>query len=129
VAALIVMDIDNVGHWAEKKGIGYTTFVDLSQKPPVYDLISQAVHEVNSTMPEGARIRRFVLMHKEFDADESEMTRSRKLRRNVLAEKYGAIIEAMYAGADSVQVTATVTYQDGTEVTMETAVAIATVQA
>ena len=126
VTALIIMDFDNVGHWAEKRSIGYTTFVDLSQKPDVYDLISGAAQEVNETLPPGARIRRFVLMHKEFDADESEMTRSRKLRRNVLYDKYGDIIEAMYNGADRVDVVATVIYQDGAEGVMETAVKIAT---
>ncbi len=126
VTALIIMDFDNVGRWAEKRGIGYTTFVDLSQKPEVYALITEAVREVNETLPPGARLRRFVLMHKEFDADEAEMTRSRKLRRNVLADKYGQIIEAMYAGADSVDVVATVTYQDGSEGVIETAVKIAT---
>ncbi len=126
VTALIIMDFDNVGRWAEKRGIGYTTFVDLSQKPEVYALITEAVQEVNETLPPGARLRRFVLMHKEFDADEAEMTRSRKLRRNVLVDKYGDIIEAMYSGVDSVDVVATVTYQDGSEGVMETAVKIAT---
>lgn len=126
VTALIIMDFDNVGRWAEKRGIGYTTFVDLSQKPEVYALVTEAVQEVNETLPPGARLRRFVLMHKEFDADEAEMTRSRKLRRNVLVDKYSDIIEAMYSGADSVDVVATVTYQDGSEGVMETAVKIAT---
>lgn len=126
VTALIIMDFENVGHWAEKRGIGYTTFVDLSQKPEVYALIGQAVQEVNESLPPGARVRHFVLMHKEFDADESEMTRSRKLRRNVLYDKYSEIIEAMYSGKDAVQVRALVQYQDGREGFVETAVKIAT---
>ena len=127
VAALIVIAFDNVGNWAEKQSIGYTTFVDLSQKPQVYELVNQAVKEVNENLPEGARIQRFVLLHKEFDADEAEMTRSRKLRRNVLEEKYGEIIEAMYNGLDRIDVTATVTYQDGSEGVMNTAVTIQTI--
>ncbi len=127
VAAMIIIAFDNVGHWAEKQNIGYTTFVDLSQKPQVYDLINKAVKEVNDTLPEGGRIRRFVLLHKEFDADEAELTRSRKLRRNVLYDKYGEIIEAMYNGADKIQVSAAVTYQDGTGGVVETAVSIQTV--
>jgi long-chain acyl-CoA synthetase len=127
VTALIIMDFENVGHWAEKKGIGYTTFVDLSQKQQVYDLVHEAVSDVNKTLPEGARIRYFVLMHKEFDADEEEMTRSRKLKRNVLTDKYGEIIEAMYGGKEKVQVRAVVKYQDGREGFIETAVRIAAI--
>jgi long-chain acyl-CoA synthetase len=127
VTAMIIIDFENVGHWAEKQSLGYTTFVDLSQRPQVYQLIQSAVNEVNKTLPEGARIRRFVLMHKEFDADEAEMTRSRKLRRDVLADRYGEIVEAMYNGRERVHVTTTVKYQDGTESVVETAVTILTI--
>ncbi len=127
VTALIIIAFDNVGYWAEKQGIGYTTFVDLSQKPKVYALINQAVQDVNENLPTGARVKRFVLLHKEFDADEAEMTRSRKLRRNVLYDKYMDIIEGMYSDTDSIDVSASVTYQDGTEGVIETAVSIQTV--
>ncbi len=115
VTALVVMDFGNVSLWAERRGLAFTTFTDLSQRPEVYDLVRQAVEEVNQTLPPGARVRRFVLMHKEFDADEGEMTRSRKLRRNVLYDRYGEIIEAMYCGRDRVHVHTPVRYQDGTE--------------
>ncbi len=127
VSAMIIIDFENVGHWAEKQGIGYTTFVDLSQKPQTYALIQEAVEEVNKTLPEGARIRRFVLMHKEFDADESEMTRSRKLKRNVLVERYGDIVSAMYNGTETVSVRAPVKYQDGSEGFIETQVRVMSV--
>jgi long-chain acyl-CoA synthetase len=128
VTALIVMDFGNVGNWAERRGLGYTTFVDLSQKPEVYDLIQTAVTQVNENLPPAGRVRRFVLMYKEFDADEAEMTRSRKLRRGVLYDKYGEIVEAMYAGDDYVNVKATVVYQDGSESTMETAIRIVSIE-
>jgi long-chain acyl-CoA synthetase len=124
VTAMIIMDFENVGHWAEKEGIGYTTFTDLSQRKEVYDLIQEAVNEVNDTLPEKARIRYFVLMHKEFDADEAEMTRSRKLRRGVLAEKYYDIVEAMYNGREAIKVRAVVKYQDGSEGFVETDVRV-----
>ena len=124
VTALIIMNFDNVGQWAEKQGIGYTTFVDLSQKSQVYDLIREAVQNVNSSLPPGGGVHRFVLMHKAFDADEAEMTRTRKLRRGFLAERYSDIIEAMYAGRESVNVKAPVRYQDGTEGFIETDVRI-----
>jgi long-chain acyl-CoA synthetase len=126
VTALIVMDFGNVGNWAERRGLGYTTFIDLSQKQEVYDLVQQAVTEVNENLPPNGRVRRFVLMHKEFDADEEEMTRSRKLKRSVLYSKYDDIITAMYNGDDRVEVRATVQYQDGSTSVVETAVKIAT---
>lgn len=126
VTALIVMDFGNVGNWAERRSLSYTTFIDLSQKPEVYALVREAVAEVNASLPENGRVRRFVLMHKEFDADEAEMTRSRKLRRNVLYDKYADIVEAMYAGKEAIKVRATVRYQDGSESSVETSLKIAT---
>lgn len=127
VTALIVIAFDNVGSWAEKRRLSYTTFVDLSQKAEVYDLVKEAVVRVNESLPPAGQVRRFVLMHKPFDADEAEMTRSRKLRRSVLYERYGDMIEAMYADAGAVHVRAPVRYQDGTEGFVETSVRIAKV--
>ena len=124
VAALIIIAFENMGRWAEKQGIGYTTFMDLSQKPEIYDLVTNAVIEVNESLPKTGRIKRFVLMHKEFDADEAEMTRTRKLRRGVLYDRYDDIIEAIYGGAKSVRVEAVVRYQDGSEATSATEVTI-----
>lgn len=124
VTALVIIDFDNVGHWAEQSRIGYTTFTDLSQKPEVYNLAKEAITEVNKTLPEGARLRHFVLLHKEFDADEAEMTRSRKLRRDVLADRYSDIINAMYDGREAVQVKAVVKYQDGSEGSIETQIRV-----
>ena len=124
--ALIIIDFENVGHWAEKRGTGYTTFLDLSQKRDVYQLVNEAVAEVNESLPPAGRVRRFVLMHKEFDADEAEMTRTRKLRRAFLNERYGEIVKAMYDGKDSIHVRAPVRYRDGTEGVVETEIRIAT---
>jgi long-chain acyl-CoA synthetase len=124
VTALIIIDFDNVGHWAEKQGLGYTTFLDLSQKSEVYDLIQKAVTEVNENLPPAGRISHFVLMHKEFDADEAEMTRTRKLRRGFLFERYLDIIEAMYSDQKNIRVKAPVQYQDGREEIIETDIRI-----
>jgi len=121
VSALISIDFENVGRWAEKRGIPYTTYIDLSQKPEVYELILEDVREVNQSLPEGGRVRKFVLMHKEFDADEAEMTRTRKLRRGYLSNHYKYIIDSIYGGEESVPVSATVRYQDGREGVIETA--------
>ena len=128
VAALIILDFENVGHWAEKQGLGYTTFLDLSQKPAVEQLVSRAVAQVNEYLPPASRVRRCVLMHKEFDADEGEMTRTRKLRRAFLNERYGDIIDALYDGRQSVAVQAPVRYQDGTEGVVSTEINIATLE-
>jgi long-chain acyl-CoA synthetase len=120
VTAIIITDFENVGHWAEKQGLGYTTFLDLSQKAEVYDLVLEAVIGVNENLPLSARVRRFVLMYKEFDADEAEMTRTRKLRRTFLHDRYGNIIEGMYDNREFINVRAPVRYQDGREDVIET---------
>ncbi len=128
VSALIAIDFANVGRWAEKNHIAYTTFVDLSQKDETYDLICKDVMRVNKTLPEAARVRKFILLHKEFDADEAEMTRTRKLRRRFLVERYGEMIDAIYHGKDSITVSALVHYQDGREGTIETEVRVVTLE-
>jgi long-chain acyl-CoA synthetase len=128
VSTLINIDFDNVGRWAERQGLAYTTFVDLSQKPQVYELIRRDVEAVNRSLPPPARVHKFVLLHKEFDADEGELTRTRKLRRGLLGERYGDIIAAMYDGRDEVQVQAAVKYRDGREGVIETTVHIATLE-
>jgi len=126
VTALINIDFGNVGRWAEKRGLAYTTFVDLSQKPEVYALIQSEMEHVNRTLPPAARVRRFVLLHKEFDADEGELTRTRKLRRNLLSDRYRDMIETMYGGGAAVRVRAAVKYRDGREGVVETTVRVAT---
>lgn len=128
VTSMITIDFENVGRWAEKRGIPYTTYTDLSQKPEVYELIRKDVEEVNRTLPESGRVRKFVLLHKEFDADEGEMTRSRKLRRRFLSDRYDHIIESMYNGAEEVTVQAVVKYRDGRESTSETTLRIEALQ-
>jgi long-chain acyl-CoA synthetase len=120
VVALVAINFDNVAQWAEKQRIPYTTYLDLSQKPEVIEQVRRAVEDVNETLPAAARVRRFVVMHKEFDADEAEMTRTRKLRRAFLVDRYSAIVEALYNDAASVQVRAPVRYQDGSEGYVET---------
>jgi len=124
VAALVIIDFDSIGQWAEKERIGYTTFADLSQKTQVLALIKEAVMELNESLPPAGRVQSFVLMHKEFDADESEMTRSRKLRRGVLADRYNNIIEALYSQQESVAVQSPITYQDGSQGMLETEITV-----
>jgi long-chain acyl-CoA synthetase len=128
VAAIINMDFTMVGKWAEKNHLAYTTFVDLSQKDQVAALVQKDLIRVNGYLPEAARVRKFVLMHKEFDPDEAELTRTRKLRREFIETRYADLINAMYSGTDEVQVVASVTYRDGRKGTVTTGVKIRTVK-
>ncbi len=129
VATMINIDMENVGKWAERHQIAYTTYADLAQKREVYDLIGQEVARVNRDLPETTRIKRFVLLHKELDPDDQEITRTRKVRRGFVAQKYANIIEALFSGTDEVAVTAVITYQDGRQATLETRLAIRTMDA
>ncbi|MBK1698063.1 AMP-dependent synthetase/ligase [Rhodovibrio salinarum] len=113
LTAIVCIDIDAVGHWAEERGVPYTSYADLSQKDPVYDLIAGVLQRTNETLPEGLQIRRFVNLHKPFDPDDGEVTRTRKLRRNVIDEHYRPIIEALYGGDASIEYKATFTYETG----------------
>jgi len=113
LAAIICIDKEPVGHWAELRGISYMSYADLSQKPEVIELVVAAIKRVNGTLPEGLRLRHFVCLHKEFDADDGEITRTRKLRRNVIEERYAPIIDAIYGGQKAVTMKAKITYESG----------------
>ena len=113
VTAVICIDAGVVGKWAEDNHIPYTSYPELSQKPEVQGLVREAVLHVNKGLPGPARIQRFVNLHKEFDADDEELTRTRKLRRAFLEERYQDIVEGLYSAAREVHVEATVTYEDG----------------
>ncbi len=127
VTAIININFDSVARWAEKNRIAFTTFVDLSQKPEVYDLIKKEVERVNETLPPAARVKKFVILHKAFDADEAELTRTRKLRRRALEQKYGVMLDAMYNNLEQVLVSAEVKYRDGRTGVVETAVRVCSV--
>ncbi len=129
VAAMINIDMENVGKWAERRQVAYTTYTDLAQKPEVYELIDREVERVNRDLDEAMQIKRYLLLHKELDADDEEVTRTRKVRRGFVAQKYDTIIAALYADAPEVPVTSVITYQDGRQATIETRLAIRNVTA
>ncbi len=129
VSAIVNMDFTMVGKWAERNRINYTTFVDLSQRPEVANLVQKDLLRVNSYLPEGARVRKFVLLHKEFDPDEAELTRTRKIRREYVEQRYHDLIAGMYGGDDEIKVEASVTYRDGRKGTVSTGIKIRTVAA
>ncbi len=127
VTAIIIIDFENVARWAEKNRVNFTTYVDLTQKPEIYEIVRKEVERVNETLPPAARIKKFVILHKAFDADEAELTRTRKLRRRALEQRYGDMLDAMYTNKDEVLVSAEVKYRDGRTGVVETAVKVASV--
>jgi long-chain acyl-CoA synthetase len=124
VAAIIAIDLTTVGNWAERRNLAYTSFQDLSAKHEVRHLIREEIAEVNASLPVAARIHRFLLLNKEFDADDNEITRTRKIRRRFVAEKYAAIVEAFYGGEQEVEVTTEITYEDGRKANLTSTIAI-----
>jgi long-chain acyl-CoA synthetase len=128
VTAIINIDFTTISKWAQKKHIPYTTYVDLSQKAEVATLVQKDLVRVNSYLPESSRVKNFVLLHKEFDPDEAELTRTRKLRRGFMRERYKELIDAMYNGSQEVNVEAPVTYRDGRKGVVATSIKVRTVQ-
>jgi long-chain acyl-CoA synthetase len=119
VAAIVNIDLQVVGKWAERRGIPYTSYTDLSLKVEVYDLIYAEVMRANGGLSEATRIRKYVLLHKELDPDDEEMTRTRKVRRRYIAEKYADILEAFYDERPEVKVKTLIRYQDGRQAEIE----------
>lgn len=124
LSAIVCIDKETVGHWAELRGISYISYADLSQKPEVIELVAQAVRHVNGKLPEPLHLKHIVSLHKEFDADDGEITRTRKLRRNVVEARYAPIIEAIYGGQQSVAMKAQVVYESGEIGTTERLLAV-----
>ena len=115
IAAMVAIDLNTVGSWAERRALAYTNYMDLSQKPETYELIRQEIERINRGLPEASRVKRFLLLGKDLDADDAEITRTRKLRRSFIADKYAAVIEAFYGGGASVELRTAVTFEDGRE--------------
>ena len=113
VGAVVNINYDNVGHWAEKRRMPYTTFADLSQRAEVCRLIGEEISRVNNRLPEKQRIRRFINMPKELDPDESELTRTMKLRRGFVEDRYKSLIEALYGDGATALMEVQVLYRDG----------------
>jgi len=124
VAAMIAIDPDTVGNWAERRGIAYTSYMDLSQKAQVREMIRDEIRRGNETLPEGTRIRRFLLLTKDLEADDAEITRTRKVRRRYVADKYATVIDALYGGAAEAELSTSITYEDGRQATIQSRVSI-----
>jgi len=118
VGAFINIDLEAVGNWAEKQNIPYASYQELAGRKEVIDLIHACVEKVNADLAadaklSGSQIRRFLLLHKELDADDGELTRTRKVRRGFVAERYGKLVDALYSDIDKCAVETEVTFEDG----------------
>jgi len=118
VCAIINIDMGSVGNWAERRGLAYSGYTDLAQKPEVYELIRECVDSVNAELAgEGdlsaSQVHRFLILHKELDPDDDELTRTRKVRRNFVAEKYRVLIDALYGGKTVEHIETLVRFEDG----------------
>ncbi len=118
VCAFVNIDMGSVGNWAERRGLAYSGYTDLAQKPEVYELIRECVEKVNAELAsEGdlaaSQIHRFLILHKELDPDDDELTRTRKVRRGFVAEKYAVLIDALYGGQGVQHIETLVRFEDG----------------
>jgi long-chain acyl-CoA synthetase len=128
VVTIICIDYNTVGKWAEDNGINYTSYTELAQNPGVYGLVEQAIADVNRTLPEPAKIMRFANLFKEFDADDDELTRTRKIRRAFVENRYQDIIGALYTQDGTVHCETSITYEDGREVEIKADVRLQNVE-
>ncbi len=120
VTAVMCIDYQVVGKWADDHKINYTSYMELSQDPRVYDLVEKQIEEANKDLPDVAKIRKFVNLYKAFDADDDELTRTSKLRRAFVEKRYRDIVEALYSDTEVVHMDTTITYEDGRQQRIKT---------
>ena len=124
ITAAICIRYPIVSKWAEQRRIAFTTYTDLSANRDVYALLKEEVAKVNATLPEAQRIRKFVLLYKELDADDGELTRTKKVRRGVITEKYGDIIDTLYSNAEAIDIDTEINFQDGSKQRIVTSIKV-----
>jgi long-chain acyl-CoA synthetase len=118
VCAFVNIDFEAVGNWAERRGLPYAGYTDLAQKPAVYELVRDCIEKVNADLAQDdkladSQIHRFLVLHKELDPDDDELTRTRKVRRGFIAQKYAVLIDALYGGKTSQYIETQVKFEDG----------------
>jgi long-chain acyl-CoA synthetase len=129
VCVMINIDLTAVGSWAERNNVVYGSYQELAGHPLVYDMVEKNVAEVNRSLAQdtvmaGAQIKRFLILHKELDADDGELTRTQKVRRGFIADRYGALIKALYDGSKEADISTEVTFEDGRKGTISARVKI-----
>ncbi|MDX2440574.1 MAG: AMP-binding protein [Desulfobacterales bacterium] len=120
ISAVLCIDYQVVGKWADDKKLNYTSYTELSQKPEVYDLIEQQIRQANKDLPDAAKVAKFTSLYKELDPDDEELTRTRKLRRKFVEKRYKDILDAIYSDADMVHIDTTIKYEDGRKAHIKT---------
>jgi long-chain acyl-CoA synthetase len=113
VTAIVSIDLENVGNWAKKRGISFTTFQDLSQRREVYELVREEIRKINERFPENIRVHRFTILLKQLHPDDGELTRTRKVRRNFVNERYQALIADLYQSKKKHDLDVEIRYEDG----------------
>jgi long-chain acyl-CoA synthetase len=116
--AFVNIDMEAVGNWAEKRNLPYAGYSDLAQKPEVYDLVRDCIEKVNADLAAdallaGGQIHRFLILHKELDADDGELTRTRKVKRGFIGQRYQVLVDALYDGRSSQHIETPVSFDDG----------------
>jgi long-chain acyl-CoA synthetase len=120
ISAVLCIDYSVVGKWADEKKLNYTSYQELSQMPEVYDLVEKQIRQANKDLPDLAKVLKFTNLYKELDADDDELTRTRKLRRAFVEKRYADIVRALYSDDDSVHIDTTIKYEDGREAHIKT---------
>jgi long-chain acyl-CoA synthetase len=128
ISAVLCIDYAVVGKWADEKKLNYTSYQELSQMPEIYDLVEKQIRQANKDLPDLAKVVKFTNLYKELDADDDELTRTRKLRRAFVAKRYDDIVNALYSDNDSVHIDTTIKYEDGREAHIKTDLQIRTVR-
>ncbi len=118
VCVMVNIVFDAVGNWAERRNLSYAGYTDLAQKPDVYQLIKECIEKVNAdlaqdTLLAGSQVSRFLVLHKELDADDGELTRTNKVRRGFIGDKYGVLVDALYGGKTEQFIETVVKFEDG----------------
>ena len=126
LSAIICIRFSILSKWAEQQGLAFTNYTNLATLPQVYEKLTKEAATVNETLPDAQKINKFVLLYKELDADDGELTRTRKVRRSVIADKYGDIIDAIYNNDQVVDIDTLITFQDGATSRIQTQLQVAT---
>jgi long-chain acyl-CoA synthetase len=128
ISAVLCIDYAVVGKWADEKKLNYTSYQELSQMPEIYDLVEKQIRQANKDLPDAAKVVKFTNLYKELDADDDELTRTRKLRRAFVEKRYEEIVDALYSDNPSVHIDTTIKYEDGREAQIKTDMQIRTVK-
>jgi len=129
VAAIVSIDLENVGNWAKKRGISFTTFQDLSQRREVYALVQEEIRKINERFPQNIRIKKFAVLLKPLHPDDGELTRTRKVRRQFVNERYHGLITDLYQSSKHHDLNIEIRYEDGRISTFKGTIAIEEVYA